>query len=303
MYTMHYVVLPQDDGKQIKRLIRGTMNVSYNQFSKLKAANGFMLDGVSVHANHLVHHGQTICLTLIEKDDSVAADDRPVDIVYEDDDLMVIDKCAPLACQSSPRQPSNTLENRLAHHFRDQSAYTFRPVNRLDKGTSGLMIAAKHAHAQKLLSAQLHSDSLVRKYFAIVLGCPLPAAGIIDQCIRKADGATIRREVHPDGKPARTHYETVFSQDGLSLLRLQLETGRTHQIRVHLSAMGCPVLGDFLYGREDDRLKGRFALHSTHLAFTHPQTGKYLTFDSPLPHDLAICINGELHDLIQNCKE
>ena len=196
----------------------------------------------------------------------------------------MIDKPAPLSTQSSPRQPDNTLENRLAWRYRDVPGFVFRPVNRLDKGTSGLMVAAKHAHSQMLLSRQLHTPEFAREYLAVTDGVPAEPEGVIDAPIGKADGATVRREVRADGKPSRTAYRTLEAGNGRALLRLKLDTGRTHQIRVHLSHIGCPVFGDFLYGTErPDALPGRFALHSAYVRFLHPLTGQALEFESPLP--------------------
>lgn len=285
MRELRYTVPAEDDGRQIKRVVRGRMGVSHRVFSALKARGLLLLDGESVHADRIVRAGQTIRLPLQEEEGPGAAlgEDAPVGIVYEDEDLLIVDKDAPLPCQCSPKQRGGALENRLAYYFRQVPGYTFRPVNRLDKGTSGLMAVALHAHAQRLLGAQLHTGAFVREYLAVVEGGPPRAEGVVDAPIGKADGATVRREVRPDGRPALTRYRVERVAGALTLLRLRLETGRTHQIRVHMAHMGCPVLGDFLYGREDDRLPGRFALHSTHLAVDHPLDGRRLCFDSPLP--------------------
>jgi 23S rRNA pseudouridine1911/1915/1917 synthase len=273
----------------IKRILRVNMRLSHRQLSAIKASGGMLLDGVPVHANAVVRAGQVVTARIPEDEESPAApDDKPVDIVYEDEDLLIVNKSAPLACQSSPRQPDNTLENRMAHYFRALPGYTFRPVNRLDKGTSGLMVVAKHAHAQMLLSAQLHTDAFVREYLAVVCGRPPLDEGAVDLPIAKEAGPTIRRVVDPDGRPSVTHYAEERSGNGLSLVRLRLETGRTHQIRVHMAALECPVLGDFLYGEEDARLPRRFALHSHRLAFAHPLTGARMAFEAPLPPELAV---------------
>lgn len=293
MFTLTYQVPIEQDGRQIKRVIRGAMGVSYQQFSRIKAAGGMLLDGRSVHANQIVREGQRIEITLVEPMSDVEQVDAPVNVVYEDEHLMVIDKIAPLACQASPRHPGDSVENRLAHIFRNEPHFTFRPINRLDKGTSGLMTVAKHAHAQMLLSRGLHTDQLAREYLAVVVGAIEPESGIIDRPIGKADGATVRREVTSGGKPARTEYRTLARANGLSLLRIRLHTGRTHQIRVHMQSMGCPIVGDFLYGAEDARLPRRFALHSAALRLTHPMTGEPMVFGSPLPPEIAALMKTE----------
>ena len=176
-----------------------------------------------------------------------------------------------------------TLENRLAYCF---PGMVFRPLNRLDRGTSGLMAAAKHAHAAQALQRQLHTDAFVREYLAVVEG-RMDGAGVIDAPIAKEAAATVRRAVdHENGRPAVTHYRVEAAGDGCSLVRLRLETGRTHQIRVHLMYMGHPIVGDFLYGHEDERLPGRFALHSTYIRLIHPVTGEIVERISPLPEAL-----------------
>ncbi len=286
MRTLTYVIPQEDDGRLIKRVIRGKMGVSHRQFSDLKQRHGVMLDGESVLANHIVRAGQTITLTLLDEEGGGAEwDETPVNVVYEDEDIIVINKDAPLACQSSVKQPCNTLENRLMYRYRDRP-FVFRPVNRLDKGTSGLMVAAKHAHAQNVLQDQLHTDSYVREYLAVVCGRPEPAEGVIDAPIRKSDGATVRREVGEGGKPSLTQYRVIEEGEEFSLVRLRLLTGRTHQIRVHMAHIGHPVAGDFLYGTEDERLPGRFALHSHYLSVIHPETQERMEFTAPLPDEL-----------------
>ena len=205
----------------------------------------------------------------------------------------MIDKPAPLPSSSSQKKEGPTLENALYAYAGSPEGFVYRPVNRLDKGTSGLMLAARTAHAQHLLQRLLHGSEFIREYLAVVEGAPPRDRGVIDLPIGKADGATIRREVRADGKPARTYYRVLETRGDRSLLRLRLETGRTHQIRVHLSALGCPVAGDFLYGTELDDLPGRFALHSALVRLRHPVTGEWIERESPLPSALSALLSRE----------
>ena len=275
MRTLTYTADAADEGRAIKRIIRSKMAVSHGQLASLKQKNAVLLDGRSIHANEIVHAGQTISLLLMDEEGGVAVPvEGDVNVVYEDEDILIVDKSAPLACMSGVHHPDDALENRLAWRYRGEN-YVFRPVNRLDKGTSGLMAVARHAHAQQVLQNMLHTDAYVREYFALAVGQVEPERGTIDAPIGKADGATVRREVRADGKRAVTHYET--------LLRVRLETGRTHQIRVHLQSIGHQIAGDFLYGEEDARLSGRFALHSARLVLTHPVTGERMAFESDAP--------------------
>ena len=291
MRTLTYTVTPADEGRMIKGIARGAMGISHRQFSSAKMKGGVRLNGAPVLANARVHAGEIVSVILedepaTEVEFTVEPEFLPVNAVYEDEDLLVIDKPAPLPCQCGVKQPGGTLENRMAARFIDQPGYVFRPVNRLDKGTSGLMLVAKNAHAQMKLQKTLHTPQFVRRYLAVLDGALPPGIERIDLPIAKADGATVRREVRADGRPCVTHVLENRASNGRSLVKLQLETGRTHQIRVHMAHFGCPVFGDFLYGTERTELPGRFALHSAEVAFVHPITGQALSFESPLPEDL-----------------
>ncbi len=277
----------KDAGRKVKHFVRGDMGVSSGQFASLKAQNGLLVNDAPVHANYLLEVGDAVTVLIGDAPGSkaVAPEDAPVSVVYEDEDLLILDKPAPLPCQCSPKQPAGTLENRLAYRYRDVPGFVFRPLNRLDRGTSGLMAAAKNAHAAQRLQRQLHTDAFAREYLAVVEG-RVDGEGVIDAPIAKADGPTVRRVVDANGKPAVTHYRAVLTGERRSIVRLRLETGRTHQIRVHMAHIGHPIVGDFLYGAEDPALPGRFALHSTYIRLTHPVTGETIERASPLPSEL-----------------
>ncbi len=285
----------RDAGRRVKFFVRGDMGISCGQFSALKQRNGVLVNGAPVHANHILQAGDAVTVLLEDPPGTkaVAQEEGPVNVAYEDEDVLIVDKPAPLACQSSPKQPGGTLENRLAWRYRQRPNFVFRPLNRLDRGTSGLMAAAMNAHAAQRLQRQLHTDAFVREYLAVVQG-RMEGEGVIDAPIIKEEAATVRRIVdHERGARAVTHYRVERAGERYSLVRLRLETGRTHQIRVHLAHVGHPVVGDFLYGAEDPRLPGRFALHSTYIRLTHPVTGKLVERDSPLPEPLAALMEDE----------
>lgn len=226
--------------------------------------------------------------------------DLPIHIIYEDEDLMVIDKPADMPIHPSIGNYENTLANAAAWYFHRQDIpFVFRCINRLDRDTTGLLILAKHMLSGAILSDQMKKRAIHRTYLAITEGKTDPA-GTIDSPIGRTDQSLILRQVdHENGDSACTHYlqkcwhpktfypETLpVPQDGLSLIQLQLETGRTHQIRVHMTSIGHPLIGDTLYNPET-ALMNRQALHSYRLAFTHPVTGVSLEFTSPLPEDMA----------------
>lgn len=279
------VVLPADDGRKIKFYVRGAMGVSYGQFASLKMREGMRVNGVPVHANHILRTGDRVEVAIEETGSSLAEPVAgEVDVRYEDDMLMILNKPAPLACQSSSRNAAPALENFLMARY--GAGFVFRPLNRLDKGTSGLMCAAKNAHAYQLMQRTLHTGDYLRQYLAVVCG-RLEGSGVVDAPIAKEDAASVRRVVDFEkGKPAVTRWESQGVFGEYSLVRLTLETGRTHQIRVHMAHLGHPVAGDFLYGTELACLPGRFALHSARIRLTHPMTGEVLEITSPLPEEL-----------------
>ena len=282
-------VSEEDAGRLVKYFVRGRMGVSYHQFAALKVRNGVRVNGRAVHANHVLQYGDRVEVCLEEGAAAeIAPDPTPVSVVWEDDDILIIDKPAPLACQCSAKQAGMTLENRLAYRY---PGMVFRPLNRLDKGTSGLMAAARHAHAAQVLQKQLHTEQFVREYLAVAEG-RMEGSGVIDAPIAKEAAVTVRRVVDAvNGVRAVTRYRVEAAGEGRSLVRLRLETGRTHQIRVHLAHLGHPIVGDFLYGREDPALPGRFALHSTYIRLVHPITGEIVERTSPLPAELKRLMN------------
>ncbi len=215
----------------------------------------------------------------------------PLDVVYEDDDLLVVNKPAGVAMhprRGAPGAPD--VASALVSRLGEGGAVHF--VSRLDKGTSGLFIAAKTGYIHDRLRVALHTDALRREYRAVAVGRVEPGRGVIELPIGRADGSIVRRCVRADGLPSRTEYEVLAQDERFSLLRLLPCTGRTHQLRVHMSALGFPLAGDWLYGTEDKALIGRPALHSYELRFTQPVTGEALCFTAPLPEDMARLVDG-----------
>ena len=213
----------------------------------------------------------------------------PIDIVYEDEDLIILNKATGMPVHPSQGHHENTLANALAYRFASRGEhFVFRAVNRLDRDTTGLLLIAKHKISGAFLSAMTAKKEIRREYLAIVAGKP-EESGTIDLPIARKDGSTIERCIDMDhGEHAVTHYRCLDYRDdlGCSLVRLRLETGRTHQIRVHMKAIGHPLLGDFLYN-PDYRFIGRQALHSYTVAFRHPITGEAMEFSAPMPEDFS----------------
>ena len=280
---MEYRVKTEEDGRRIRDILRRSMEISYSAMKSAKWNGRILLNGEPVHTDARVQAGDTVLFIPAEDRPVYALKpyDIPLEIPYIDEHLMVIVKPSPLATQSSRNHPDDSLENALYSYFGCPADFVFRPVNRLDKGTGGLMVVARTPYAQHLMQQKLHGPDFIRRYLALTDGIPAEQEGVIDLPIGKAPEASVKRIITPDGKKSITRYRVLRRNEGGALILLELRTGRTHQIRVHLSAIGCPVHGDFLYGTEDtERFAGRFALHSAYLEMKHPVTGKQMQFTS-----------------------
>lgn len=292
MPELSIIITAEDSGKTVRHVALRRMQMSNAQFKRAKFQGELLLDGEPVHADCRTAAGQTLVVRIPEAEPvPVVPCPLALAVAYEDDDLLVVDKPAPLPSISSPKQEGPTLENAVCAYLGAPDGFVYRPVNRLDKGTSGLMVIAKHAHAQQYLQRRLHGDTFIREYLAVCDGAPPQGEGVIDAPIAKADGASIRRVVSEQGKSAQTGYRVERTGKTRSLLRLRLFTGRTHQIRVHLASLGCPVTGDFLYGAEHPLLPRRFALHSALLELETLQK-KHIRLESQPPDVFERLIGG-----------
>ena len=280
---MEYTVKAEETGRRVRDILRRSMGVSYTAMKSAKWNGRLRLNGEPVFTDAKVQAGDTVRIDWAEETPAYRPRrfDLPLEVPWEDEYMMAVVKPAPLASQSSRNHPDDSLENAVYTYFGCPEGFVYRPVNRLDKGTSGLMMIAKTPHAQHLMQRQLHTPGFRRRYLALTDGVPEKREGVIDLPIAKAPGATVKRIVSPEGKPSRTKYRVLEEKDGRALVLLELETGRTHQIRVHLSTIGCPVVGDFLYGTErPEEFPGRFALHSAVLEAVHPVTGEQILLTS-----------------------
>lgn len=289
MRILTYTVTPEEDGRMVKGILRGSLQLSYTLLKSLKwRENAILLNGQSVHVNAIVHAGDVVSVALSERtprEDLYCANATKPDIVYEDDDLLVLNKPAGVAMHPKSGDASApSLAAMLTNYLGEGSVPHF--VSRLDKGTSGLLIAAKSGYVHDRLRRALHSSDLRREYRAVAVGRVEPPYGVIDAPIGRAEGSIIRRCVRADGLPSLTEYETLQVNDRFTLLRLRPQTGRTHQLRVHMAYLGHPLAGDWLYGTEDKTLIARPALHSYELWFTQPVTGLELHFTAPIPQDM-----------------
>lgn len=284
-----YNIAKEFDGETILSYLK-TKQYSSQIITHLKRTeNGILLNGVWGRVRDILHEKDVLTITLIESESSenIVSTPLPLDIVYEDEDLMIINKASDMPIHPSQGNYDNTLANAVAHLYAQRGEnFVYRCINRLDRDTTGLLILAKHMYSASLLSNMVQNREIHREYLAIASGL-VPEAGSIKAPIGRVDGSTIERQVDElGGDYACTHYTRLAYKNGYSLVSLKLDTGRTHQIRVHMKYIGHPLPGDFLYN-PDYSLINRQALHSYRLEFQHPVTGENLEFVAELPADMS----------------
>ena len=305
--TRHQWIADSAAAGRVDSYVAGAVGLSRSRVAALVAAGDVLVDGRVPKKSDPVGPGQHLEVRVPEPAPAAAeAQDIPVEIVFEDAELVVVDKPAGLVVHPAPGHPDGTLVNALLHHVGDLAGIggTLRPgiVHRLDRDTSGLMVAAKTDRAHQALSAALKARRVSRTYLAALWGTLSEPRVVVDQPIGRHPRDRTRMAVVADGRRARTRFRHLEHWEAASLCEAELDTGRTHQIRVHAAAVGHPVVGDALYGAGRERgfagpqrpwaaaLARRTArqfLHAHRLAFDHPVTGQAMAFEAPLPPDLA----------------
>lgn len=280
MRHIEFVIDNAYDGKKVIAYLRGEAKLSARLVNSLKRIEkGITLNGEHIRTVDLMHKGDILAVNIPEDNNEIEPVSYPLDIVYEDNDVIVINKPAGLAMHPTHNHQGDTLANAAAAYFLNKGQnVAFRAVGRLDKGTSGLVLCALNKYAASRLSGNFR-----KQYFAVVKG-EYKGAGTIDSCIYRPDPMKTLRAAGDEGDYAITHWESLWTDGINSLLKINLETGRTHQIRVHFSSQGSPLCGDDMYGSDDKRI-GRAALHCGVLDFIHPVTGAEMHFEVPFPDD------------------
>lgn len=304
--VIQYRISDPIPGQKISGYLKTHGYSEQNRVNLKKDPDSIWLNGVRVHQNHLLEDGDRLEVRIheFENSDQILPVQLPIEIVYEDEDLMVVNKAAGMPIHPSRNNPDNSLGNALAWYFKEKGrTFVFRCINRLDRDTSGLTIIAKHMVSGAVLSQMvaakskegLQAEGIHREYLAIVKGAVNPPLGTINVPIARKESVHLERMVDfSRGERAITHYQVIKEHDGYSLVALQLETGRTHQIRVHMKYIGYPLIGDFVYNPDMTRIS-RQALHAWKLTFPHPITGEHMEFTAPLPRDMSQIIEGEEH--------
>lgn len=283
-----YNISPEFSGLTIETYLK-SKGYSHGCLVTLKKTEeGIRRNGVWAYTRDVLQGGDELEIVFSEETSSenIVASDMPLDIVYEDEDILVVNKAADTPIHPSQGNYENSLANGVMNYYQKQGeSFVFRCVNRLDRDTSGLVLIAKNMLASAVLSQEMVNREIHRTYLAVVKGQP-EESGTIDLPIARKEGSTIERCIDMEnGERAVTHYECLEKNEHYALLKIWLETGRTHQIRVHMNAIGHPLPGDFLYHPDFQHI-GRQALHSWRLEFVHPVTGEELCFEQPLPDDM-----------------
>ena len=281
-------VIRVDRDLKIKDLLIDELNFSVRSISKMKRDKNIYKNGQPAKPTSMAKPGDIIEIEINEEKAGFEGQDLGIAIVYEDQDLIVADKPPFMVVHPTKSHFDGTLANAITYHIgKAGEDCRIRFVNRLDMNTSGLVVIAKNSYAHHKLSLDMGQDRVHKEYLAIVEGIISQDSGTLDFPIYRETEDSISRVVDPRGQRSITHYKVLQRLDGASLVNLRLETGRTHQIRVHLSHIGHPIMGDDLYGRPDSSLIDRQALHAYKLIFDQPRLGDRIELKSSLPKDMV----------------
>ncbi len=287
-FKMEWIIENQDCNKVLRDYLVDK-KISKSALADIKFKGGYIyVNQQEVTVRYILKTGDQVTIVFPEEvgSNQLKAEKIPLSIVYEDDYVMVVQKPAGMSTIPSREHPLGSLANAIRGHY-EQIGHlaTVHIVTRLDRDTSGLVLIAKHRHIHHLLSLSRSVKTVERKYKAIITGVISPLNGIIEEPIGRMDSSIIKREVRADGQYACTEYNTLQACGDFSLMELKLQTGRTHQIRVHMAFMGHPLMGDDLYGGSRQLIE-RQALHCYSLKFSHPITEETLSFECALPDDI-----------------
>jgi len=281
MTVLKFTVPEEWDNCRLRDFLKTAHNISGTTIKRARQTElGLTMDGKHIRTIDAVKAGSEIAVIVTDEDREYRKSGVSVDLLYLDDDVAVLDKPFDMPCHPSLGHPYDSLANAFAS-LDKMEGKTFRPVGRLDKDTSGAVVCALHAHSAYFLT----ENRPEKTYFAIVSPPPVVDSGDIEAPIARESEDSIKRHVSPDGQYALTHYKTIIKNEKYALLKVKIATGRTHQIRVHMSYIGSPLIGDELYGGNTE-IFSRHALHCEHVDFIQPITGEKISVPSPIPNDM-----------------
>ncbi len=294
---MQWIVTPEEDALCVREFLRRKLPLSSKMLKYLKyREDGILVNGERVTVRRLLRAGDRLSLAIADSASApIAPAALPLDILYEDSELVVPAKPAGMPTHPSHNHHTDTVANALAARYAAQGIpFVFRPINRLDRDTSGLLLIARNKLAAGVLTRSMQNGDIRKSYLAVLEGEDCPDSGLIDRPLHRTAESIIVREVcapdAPDAAPSRTAYQVLARGGGCSLAEAVPLTGRTHQLRVHFASIGHPIAGDTLYGIPNGRI-GRQALHARSLCFPHPSTGEAIALTAPLPPDLKELID------------
>ena len=292
--TIEYTIPESQNGLRVEQFLRRKGYSRQNLTEIKRMPQSILVNGIHYYMRQTLAAGDhlQVCICETESSEKIPPVKLPLNIVYEDEDILVINKPSGMPIHPSMKNYYNSLANALAWYYQDQGKpFIFRCSNRLDRDTSGLTVISKHLVSASIMADMTKKRLVHREYLAIVKGELTPPAGTITAPLSRKEGSIIERTVDFDhGEEAITHYKLVKKENRHSLVSLQLETGRTHQIRIHMKYLGYPLIGDYLYNPDMEHIT-RQALHSYHMEFPHPITGQKMTFTAPLPSDMSAIIS------------
>ena len=288
--NIDYIIDEDSAGLRVEQFLRRKRYSGQNLSEIKRMPKSILVNGVHYYMRQELSTGDHLQVRICETQNSekIPSTKLPLDIIYEDEDLLVLNKPAGMPIHPSLNNYTNSMANALAYYFQSQGKpFIVRCCNRLDRDTSGLTIVSKHLVSGSILSDMTKYREVHREYLAIARGSVTPSEGTIQAPLGRKEGTIIERTVDWEhGEDAVTHYKVVKEANGHSLVSLRLETGRTHQIRIHMKYLGYPLIGDYLYNPDMEYMT-RQALHSHHMEFTHPITGEHMSFTASLPEDMA----------------
>lgn len=283
-----YIISKNEEGQKISNILKNKLNISARLLTKLKMNEKILINDVPVFSSYIVKSEDTVTVKIdFEENDYIEAEKMPLDILYEDEYLLAVNKPAGIVVHPSSYHLNGTLANGVKFYLNNKKK--IRPVNRLDRDTSGVVVFAKNEYIQELLK---ETKTMQKEYLTILNGVLTKKVGTINLPIARKPNSIMERMVNENGQMAITHYKVLSETDdkALSLVQVQLETGRTHQIRVHFAHLNNQILGDTLYGTQTE-LINRQALHAWKLLFYHPIFKKEISIIAPIPQDMQIIIN------------
>lgn len=277
----------EDENLTLKEVLLDKLNFSVRSLSKMKRYKTVKVNNEYIRPGDKINKGDLIEVKIEEEMADFKPQDLKLPILYDDFDIIMVNKPPFMVVHPTKSHFENTIANGVTHYVVEKSENVkIRFVNRLDMNTSGLVIVAKNPYAQFVLSSDMKEDKVEKMYIAVVKGVVKEDFGTINEPIYRPTDDSIKRIVHEEGQPSVTHFEVVQRLKDSTVLKLKLETGRTHQIRVHLNHIGHGIIGDELYGYVDENLINRQALHAFSLKFKQPRTREDLEFKAPLPKDM-----------------